>query len=387
MIPQISKIEYVETDNEVESLILESALIKKHMPPYNIMLKDDKSYAWVFISTKEKIPQVKVVHTLNKEEYANGKLFGPYPKGRSVRQVFNYLRKLYPFCSCKNDREEQIYYQIGLCPGPHLGYISERDYKANIKGMMDFLNGRVKKPISDLEREMKQYAILMNYEKAAQLRDKITDLKYLSQKINLNFFESEDEYAARRNMVLKNEVIDLAAQVGLKTLHRIECYDISNIQGKLAYGSMTVAIDGNSDPNMYRIFKIKTVEKSDDPEMLREVIKRRLAHIGRTDTDIDVSLSELPDMLLIDGGKAQFSKLIDIVPSNIFMLGITKGRKYKRRGFKKRDEFWVYDKAEDKVNQVILKNTAVLSNLRDEAHRFAIKHHRRARSKAMLAKA
>lgn len=384
MIPQIWRIETVDTDNEVESLILEAALIKKNQPPYNIMLKDDKSYAWIYVATKEKFPQVKVVRTVDKKEYAKGKLFGPYPNGRAVRKVYNYLRRLFPFCTCKSIREEQLYYQIGLCPGPNIGYIQEDEYRENIKNLMRFLNGKIKKPITELETQMRAYSINQNYEKAAQLRDKINDLKYLSQKINLNFFESEDEYTARRHMVLKNEVLDVAAQLDLKTLHRIECYDISNIQGKLAYGSMTVAIDGNSDPSLYRIFKIKTVEKSDDPLMLREVISRRLKHIGSTASDVDESLSEKPDMLLIDGGKTQMSQLFDIVPEDIFVLGITKGRMYKRHGMKKRDEFWRYEKSKENVKQILLKNTAVLSNLRDEAHRFAIKHHRKARAKNML---
>lgn len=384
MIPMIEFIEYVETNNEVESLILEAALIKKHQPRFNVDLKDGKSYSWLYISTKDEFPSVKVVRTVNKDEYKKGRLFGPYPSGRAVRQVFRYLRKLYPFCTCKTEREEQLYYQIGLCPGPHLGYITKEEYKQNIHNIILFLGGRFKKPVEDLETKMKEYSKNMDFEHAAVLRDKINDLKYLSQKVNLNFFESEDEYSARRRMVLKTEVLGVAEQLGLKSLHRIECYDISNIQGKLAYGSMTVAIDGNSDTSLYRIFKIKTVEKSDDPQMLREVLTRRLKHVGGATKYIDESLSEKPDLLLIDGAKGQMSQLLDIIPADIAVLGISKGRKYKRRGMKKRDEFWLADKASGEVKQVILKNTAVLSNLRDEAHRFAIKHHRKARAKNML---
>ena len=184
MMPLVTDLEIIETNNEIESLVLEAALIRKYKPQYNSDLKDDKSYAWIYISTKDKFPTVKIVRTLNKEEYNKGELFGPYPSGFAVKRIFTYLRKLYPFCNCcKEGSKESLYYYLGLCPGPYQGHISESDYRKNINEIIKFLKGRKKGQIQQLEREMKEYSLKKEYEKAAKLRDRINDLKYLGEKI------------------------------------------------------------------------------------------------------------------------------------------------------------------------------------------------------------
>ncbi len=122
MIPLIFDIQIIETNNEIEALILESALVKKYQPTFNTDLKDDKSYAWIYIDTKSEFPTVKIVRTIKKGEYSRGKLFGPFPSGFTVKRVYSYLRKLYPFCTCKNkDCKTSLYFHIGLCPVPTQG--------------------------------------------------------------------------------------------------------------------------------------------------------------------------------------------------------------------------------------------------------------------------
>ena len=143
MIPQINSIEIVRTNNEIESLVLESALIKKFSPKYNSDLKDDKSYVWIYITTKDDFPTVKIVRKISDEELKRGEIFGPYPKGSTVKRVFTYLRKLYPFCTCsRKSSKECLYFHLGMCPGPYQGHISKRDYRKNINEIIKFLRGR-----------------------------------------------------------------------------------------------------------------------------------------------------------------------------------------------------------------------------------------------------
>ena len=374
MIPFIDDIEIIKTNNEIESLVLESALIKKYKPKYNSDLKDDKSYAWIYISTKDVFPTVRIVRKVSTEDLKKGRLFGPYPNGRAIKRIFTYLRKLYPFCTCSaKTHKECLYYHLELCPGPYQGHISKEEYRKNINEIIKFLEGRKRGHLDVLEKEMKMYSQNMDYEKAGVIRDKLNDLKYLGEKIDYEYGDTEESYSKRRKEALMSNFHDLKIELGLKKLNRIECYDISNISGLQAYGSMTVAQDGEIVNSQYRIFRIKTLNMPNDPEMLREVLARRFENPEK--------YPEYPDIVLIDGGKSQLSTVHDKVPENITLLGISKGKRLKRAGQRMLDEFWIYDREAKEVKQIRIKNKRILIELRDEAHRFAILHHRKARIK------
>lgn len=375
MIPLIEDIDYVITDNEVESLILESALVKKYNPKFNVELKDDKSFAWIYITTRDEFPTVKIVRSIKKEEYFKGRLFGPYPDGRPVKRIFDYLRKMYPFCTCNEPRDLCLYYHLGLCPGPYHGKISKEDYRENIDNIIKFLQGKKRNIIIELKRKMEEYSKDQDYEKAANFRDKIADLEYLAQKIEISPFESETEYLKSKQEKNIEFLKNLSAMLRINRIRRMECYDISNIQGKFSYGSMTVAIDGRVSTDDYRIFKINELTEPNDPAMLAHVLKRRFRHLGRED---DKSLSQKPDLILIDGGKSQLGVVKDNIPDGIAILGISKGKRLKRAGKKQKDEFWYLTNGE--AVQIKLKDPFILINLRDEAHRFGIKHHRKNRA-------
>jgi excinuclease ABC subunit C len=375
MIPLIHTLETIQTDNEIEALVLESSLIKKYQPKYNLDLKDDKSYAWIYIDTKSKFPTVKIVRTIKKKEFNKGKLFGPYPNATATKRIFRYIRKMYPFCTNKKPKENELcfYYHLKLCPGPHQGRISEENYRENINNIIKFLQGRKKSHMKDLEKQMKEYAKNQNFEQAAELRDKINDLTYLGSKIKFSYFKTEDDYVQSREERLKQDLKKFAKDLNIAFPHRIECYDISNIQGKLAYGSMVVAIDGVPDNSQYRIFKIKEKDMADDPGMLSEVLRRRLKHIGKGKD----SLNQRPDLILLDGAKSQMSVVMKDVPKEYLLMGISKGKRLKRKGQQKIDEFWI--RKWGAITQIKPQNTVVLSNIRDESHRFAIYHHRKLR--------
>ncbi len=363
MIPLINKIETIVTENEVESTILESALIKKYKPKFNIEFKDDKSFAWIHISTYEKYPKIKIIRSIKKGDFEKGRVFGPYPKGKAIKSVFDYIRKLYPFCTCKNPRELCLYYHLNLCPGPYHGKISEEDYKDNINNIIKFLSGKKRNLVTKLKKEMNYYAQEENFEQAAKLRDKIDDLEYLSQEISVSPFHSEDEYFASRYKKIRDSLLMLSKKLKIPSLSRIECFDISNIQGKFAYGAMSVAINGRLVPKEYRIFKIKELKEPNDPGMLKEVLFRRLKR------------GKKPELILIDGGVSQLSALSNLVPEDIKVMGISKVKK--NRG----DNFWILDSG--KVKPVKVDYPFLLVELRDEAHRFGLKYHRKSMLKYM----
>ncbi|NLZ24239.1 excinuclease ABC subunit UvrC [Candidatus Dojkabacteria bacterium] len=360
MLPLIDDVEIKETNNEIEALILESVLIKKYKPPYNTELKDDKSYAWLYINVKDDFPTVKIVRTFKKGEYSEGKLFGPYPSGVLIRRVYSYLRRLYPFCTCKNrDCKSSLYYHIGLCPGPYAGAISKEEYRENIDNIIGILSGRKKNHIQLLQKQMEEYSKEENYEKAAQLRDRIEDLKYISQNIDFTYYDRIELYESRREKVLRLSFQQLGLELGIKDLRRIECYDISNIQGKHAYGSMVVATDGKINRSKYRVFKIRESNSPNDFEMMKEVLKRRFKNS-----------EESPQLILIDGGKGHVSSASKVIPSGITVMGISE-----KKSSNLLDTFWI--SREKEISKIDIKNPKILINLRDEAHRFALSFFRK----------
>lgn len=365
MLPFVCDLEIIETNNEIEALILESALVRKYQPTFNSDLKDDKSYAWIYIDTKNEFPTVKIVRSLKKGEFNKGKLFGPFPSGFTIKRVYSYLRKLYPFCTCKNkDCKSSLYFHIGLCPGPYAGAISKEAYRKNIDNIIRFLSGKQQNHIKRLEKEMIMYSKNQEFEKASQLRDRIKDLKYIGQDIDFTYYDDIEGYESKREKARKSSFNYLAMELGIPKLHRIECYDISNIQGKFAYGSMVVALDGVIDRSEYRIFRIKGSNTPNDYLMLKEVLTRRLK-----------SGEDTPEIILIDGGKGQLSSVSNLIQENILLMGISKGKYLKKKGKKINDEFWVCK--EGNTYRINISSPEILIDLRNEAHRFAITYFRK----------
>jgi len=373
MIDLISNVEYVETNNEVESLILESALIKKYKPKYNSDQKDDKSYAWIYINIKDRYPTLRIVRNVTQELNRNGLLFGPYPKGKAVKQIFTYVRKIFPFCTAKDPSKPCFHSRIGLCPGPRA---TKKEYMGNIEGIIQLLKGKNRNIIRNMEKEMNFFSNIQEYEKAAVIRDRINDLNYLGTKVTYNYFKSETEYIDSQKHKALISCMKLSKELNKQPLNRIECYDISNLSGSHTYGSMSVLTNGELRKSDYRIFKIESNGKQNDPLMLKTVLKRRIGHISK---NTDESLSKTPDLILIDGGTSQISQLLNIIPNSILLIGISKGRRYKRKGNSLKDEFWM--RRANTVVQIQLKNPQLLITLRDEAHRFALLFNRRSRLK------
>lgn len=178
MVPQIEKIQFIVTDNEVEALILESHLIKKHKPKYNVLLKDDKKFPY-FVITNEEYPRIVVARKSNKNP-VSGKYFGPYTDSRAMYSTLDLIKKLFPLKQCKTPKFKDrpcLYYHIGRCMAPCQRMIEPDEYKKILKNVELFLTGKQKELINALQKEMEKYAQKEDFEKAARYRDSWVDVQ------------------------------------------------------------------------------------------------------------------------------------------------------------------------------------------------------------------
>jgi len=324
---EVLDIEIIETESALEALLLESRLIRKYSPKYNIKEKDDKSRTYVHI-TKEEYPRIEILRETDLGSLGKSPiLYGPFLSTKSLLDVMNLIRKIAPFRSCRRlPKRKCLYGNIGLCDAPCVGQVSAEEYRKNIRRVRDFFEGKKGRVLSGLKRDMNVASKNQNYELAGKIRDQIYALEHIKQM----FIISKDDTST--------------------VFKRIEGYDISNISGEFATGSMVVFIDGVSEKSEYRKFKIKWVKSANDTAMMQEVLIRRF----RNDWP-------LPDLILIDGGRGQVNAAAQIVKQNglnIPIIGLAKGPD------RKKDEL---------ITSTLLprKDIALFKQVRDEAHRFA----------------
>lgn len=328
LLPQIADIDFIKTDTVREALILENQLIKKYQPRFNIQWRDDKSYFWVEIS-KDEWPRVKITHekrlAINNKQTA----IGPFVNGTELKNTLRALRKILPFRTCKNPYEKPcLQWHLGLCP-THLrqGY-GGQTYKNPPQPPFIKGGGAVffqKTAQGDLKKKQKTY---------------LDSLNALAQ------------------------ILRLSAGQPL----RLEAYDVSNIQGAWATGSMVVFQGSKPKKSDYRRFRIKTVVGANDVAMLREIIKRRLKHREWP----------YPNLILIDGGKTQLNaavstfKLFTISHRPLAILALAK---------RENELYTEYSHRGLKLKGLPLFLRLFFQALRDEAHRFAIAYYRKLHAK------
>ncbi len=496
LVSQIEKLEYIITNTEVEALILESHLIKKYKPKYNILLKDDKKYPY-FLITDEDFPRITIVRKKNMNP-EKGKYYGPYTDIRAMHATLDFLKKIFPLKQCKTPKFKDrpcLYYHIGRCMAPCQNKVTPDEYKAIVKQAELFLSGKQSELMKQIKEQMQKYSDTLQFEKAAKLRDSYNDLAktlekqkvvYENTKLNEDIIslmaddgifaivilmiregrlidkkdftyevEEEDrteffatffkeyyttlklEYPDRivsneleaigekalyeewleilahkkvkisygkstqgkelqmladknAKVLLDNAKIKkmskirddfneigsyLAEKLHLKNFpYRMECYDISHIQGTNTVASMVTFINGLPKKSEYRKFKVKMTEgKPDDFLSMKEVLTRRLSHLGEEKW-------AKPDLMIIDGGKGQLSSVMEIIEG----LGVT-GIDVVSLA-KKHEEVFLPKQSEPVI---LPRNSSALflfQRIRDEAHRFAITYHRQLRSKSMIEK-
>lgn len=363
MLKKVKKVKWIETESEIEALLLESNLIKKYQPDFNIVMRDDKRYAYIKISTEEEWPRVFFTRKLEK----TGRYFGPFVSAEAVRETLKTIRKIWPYRSCPiMPKKVCLYCRIGKCPGMCEGYIDKKEYNKIVRQIILFLEGKKSAVVKGIEKEIKVL------EKSGDDEEKVRLLKYrlLNMKrvlAHANILSLIDKYSS--------DVIELAKLLNLrKAPVRIEGYDISNIFGQEAVGSMVVFTDGEADKNEYRKFKIKIGQgEANDIGMLKEIIERRLKNDWLK-----------PDLIIIDGGKGQLNVTASVLKKNkidIPVLAISKGEGL--RSAVAPDK--IFFPGEKKPLELPLASPAlhIIKRVRDEAHRFAIKYHRELRSRKL----
>lgn len=357
LVGKIVSLETIIVQSELEALILEANLIKKHLPPYNIRLTDDKDYLYIKV-TSEEYPRII---TARKSELEDAKdYFGPFPSSRTVRETLKKLRRIFPWCTNPYGKRPCFYYHLGQCPGPCAGKVGQKEYNKIIDRFRKFMEGKKTELVESLTREMQEYSEKQQFESAQAAKRIITGLEYLTQPNQAHVYLENPNFVEDQNRLA---VAQLKKDLNLPVIpERIECYDISNTGGLQAVGSLVVLTGGDIDKKWYRKFKIHMENTPNDVGMMAEMLQRRLRH----------SEWPKPDLILVDGGKGQVSAVAGEVTK--------KGWKVPVFGLAKKME-WLYpaDKEVIKLSRSSL-SLRLLQKIRDEAHRFAIGYHRKLRN-------
>ncbi len=507
MAVEIADIDWIVVSSELEALILEMTLIKKHLPHYNVRLKDDKHYPYIKVHWADPFPKVTVTRQMVRD---GSRYFGPYTSVWAVHQTLDLLRKIFQFRSCDRiitgqDPRACLYYDIKLCTAPCIGRIDQTGYREILEDLCKFLEGRSDAILERLKNTMQTQSEAMNYEKAAAIRDQILAIEKVVEKQKVVsskdmdsdvialarsngqacvqiFFIRNGKLVGREYFILEgtseektstilaqfigqyyeeasfipkevllpeeveeaqiiqqwlrqkrggqkveikvpqrgsqHELLKMASENASETLralktqwesdthkqaqaltelqtalglaeppNRIECYDISNIQGTAAVGSMVVFEQGVPAKKNYRRFNIKTVEGADDFASMEEVLSRRFKRWQAAEemriepgAKADTAFSLLPDLLIVDGGKGQLGRAVQVLDK--FSLS----ERVPAAGLAKEEEA-IFQPG--KPSPLMLPRNSqglyLLQRIRDEAHRFAITAHRNLRSRKGMA--
>ena len=481
LVANIKNFEVIVTETETQALLLENELIKQYKPRYNILLKDAKSYPYIYI-TNDKHPRVSFYRGQKNKEY---QFFGPYPSAHVVRDSLSLLKKIFKVRQCTNSVYRSrsrpcLEYQIGLCTAPCVGKISDENYEQDVAMMLLFLSGKGKETLDKVSKKMQQASVDLDFELAAHYRDQLIGLRtiqeqHTSQSMDdmdvVSIVEKEGVHAVEvlfvrsgkqigqeclfpkhakgkpskevlsafiplyylgkdtpKQLLLSEKLIDkilissalntkiidtpkkdkrhflkiatLTAEENLKqhlisrftkrsqlmqlqkTLNlsslpnTMECFDISHTMGEATTASCVVFEKGLPKVSKYRQFNIKDITPGDDYAAMNQAVFRRYSRLLKDD-------KPLPDVVFIDGGLGQLNQAIMVMDSigieSIQLVGVAKGE-----GRKAGLETLIMVK-EGKTQKINLpphdQALMLVNHIRDESHRFAIKHHRKKRAK------
>jgi len=376
LVSEIADTDWIEVDSEADALFLEAEMVRRYMPRYNILLRDDKSSCYIRIDSKATAPTVSVTRRPLDD---GADYYGPFLNAGPVRKALRYLRKAFPYSTHTTlPPRGCLQYHLGLCPGPETPDYDRATYNKNLKKLVMYINGERTKVVRELEKEMEGYANQQQFEQAALLRNKLRALKSLQAQV---LFGDKEALDLSKDHALA-DITDLLTLV--KPPRRIEGYDISHMSGTDTVASMVVFTNGVSDKPEYRKFKMR-IPGNDDFAHMNEVIKRRLS-------EKNTKAWGLPQLMLIDGGKGQLGAAIkarDELGITMPMIGLAKKFEEivvhkeqsgvtinddvlrKLKGFRtdESDDFVRLD-LPDTSNIVKL-----LQRIRDESHRFAVSYH------------
>lgn len=380
LVRDIVRLETIATTSEFEALLLEAKLIRSYMPKYNVISRDDKSPLYVVITLSEELPRIMTVRKHVLAAYAKDKdnaIFGPFQSGFAVRMLLRQIRAVVPFCTQKERNGKPCFYtHLHLC-GPCPSVIAKleeskraplvKEYRKNMFRLKAVFEGKLKSLRELYEKSMHDYADLLEFEKADEMKRRIQALYELSEyKYDPVLFIERGATDIYHDQLEELQTILKRVYPSIAPLHRIECFDMSQLYGTNTVGSLVVLTDGRIDTSAYRKFKIVRPESTADTNLMQEVLTRRFKHTEW----------QLPDFLLVDGGKPQVRTAVAVLKD----LGIS----VPLAGLAKRqEELIIPDGPSFRVLRLPLSGQAikVLQRIRDEAHRFAITYHRLLRKK------
>ena len=342
LMQNVFDIDYIRTASEEEALLLEAALVKERQPKFNVMLKDDKRYPLLKLTLNEKFPRLVIAR---RRKSGGAMYFGPYTNAKLLRRALGLMRRIFPLRVCRTmPKTPCLNYHIGQCIAPCLDKTNSAAYRNVVNDLILFLKGRKKELLVNLSKRMKEASKNKDFEEAARLRDQIQALSSVGK-----------------------ETLAWPRQAGLFSSERIEGFDISDVSGKEAVGSMVSFLNGKPDKSNYRRFRIKTVFAVDDYKMMQEIIRRRYKRLLREN-------GPLPAIIIIDGGKGHVSAaravLDELHLANVKLFGIAK----------KEDKIYSSTGEEHITGEL----RRVIQRVRDEAHRFAQGYHHILRRKKLL---
>jgi excinuclease ABC subunit C len=507
LVERIDDIEWIVVGSELEALILEMNLIKKHRPHYNVRLKDDKRYPYIKVHWADEFPKVTITRNLASD---GSRYFGPYTSAWAVHQTLDVLRRIFPYLTCDRvitgqDERACLYLDIKLCTAPCIGLIQREEYRLMIDDLCNFLQGRTDPILTRLQAEMETASRELRYEKAAVLRDQILAIQNVVERqkiISSEYIDSDVIAIAREkndacaqvffirggkligreyfllegaedapeaevltqfieqyynqaptippqlllpvdieeiNIIrqwmnsrqegqkveilvpkegIQKELIQMAAENAAETLtsiraqweasrhkqtealseiqqalglaeppNRIECFDISNTQGTAAVGSMVVFEQGVPKKSLYRRFNIRSVTGPDDYASMEEVLDRRFSRYYNSKEapatpgkKPDVAFSRLPDLLLIDGGKGQLGRAVQVLEKHGLRDLVAVAALAKEH-----EELFIPGRSRPILLPHQSQGLFLVQRVRDEAHRYAVTSHRNRRTRQGLA--
>ena len=375
LVAEIADVDFIETDSEVDAMLLEARLIKDTQPRFNQELKDDKTFPYLEIFVREDFPRVEFTRT----PHASGtKLYGPFANAKKLRGAIAVLQKIFKFRTCSLDIEEGderwrwfrpcLLASIGQCTAPCNLRISKEEYRKDIQRLRMFLDGKKAKLLKQMRSEMEQAARALEFERAARIRDEIEALENLNLRGDLEQHAQPEVFYIdpKKGMAGLKKVFKLA-----ELPRRIEGIDVAHLQGGETVASLVQFIDGLPFKHGYKRYRIRTVEGADDFAAIREVVSRRFRRLQQEE-------ESFPDILLIDGGKGQLNAALQAMQA----IGI---RPPLTISLAKREEE-VYVPGESAPRRLSRHSYGLrlLQYIRDESHRFAQSYHHLLRRKSTL---
>lgn len=365
LVREIATTDWIVVDTEMDALFLESELIKRYMPKWNILLRDDKTVSYIRIDMKSEIPYVSFTRTPQDDRAT---YIGPFYGKTAVAQALRILRRVFPYYDKPYDGKKTLNTDLGLTPGIEVGKTTPEAYKRELRKLRLYLEGGRKALIHILEKQMQRAAEEERFEDAAAARKQLFGLKELQKKIVF----SDKEFL---DISSDQALVDLQMMLHLPNPpRRIEGYDISHQSGTNAVGSMVVFVNGVSDRSEYRKFKLRR-QQNDDTASLREVIERRLKHAEW----------DYPDLVILDGGIGQVNAVRALLAEKqIAVIGRDKAGDHTRNAAVR----IIIPEGDADFRALLLSPDShvakLIARIDDEAHRFAITYHTLLKRQKML---